>query len=63
MYTNNMKTTLKLETKDYEIDQAALSIECMSDEQNPKEKMMLWDGVKQAKQLSRSRNLLYNGDF
>ncbi|PER41600.1 pesticidial crystal protein [Bacillus thuringiensis] len=63
MYTNNMKNTLKLETTDYEIDQAAISIECMSDEQNPQEKKMLWDEVKHAKQLSQSRNLLYNGDF
>ncbi|MEE2021498.1 pesticidial crystal protein, partial [Bacillus toyonensis] len=58
-----MKNTLKLETTDYEIDQAAISIECMSNEQNPQEKMILWDEVKQAKQLSQSRNLLYNGDF
>ncbi|MGF1438506.1 pesticidial crystal protein [Bacillus thuringiensis] len=63
MYTNTMKNTLKIETTDYEIDQAAISIECMSDEKNPQEKMMLWDEVKQAKQLSQSRNLLYNGDF
>ncbi|PEU80287.1 pesticidial crystal protein, partial [Bacillus thuringiensis] len=63
MYTNAMKNTLKIETTDYEIDQAAISIECMSGEQNPQEKMMLWDEVKQAKQLSQSRNLLYNGDF
>ncbi|MBT2579834.1 pesticidial crystal protein [Bacillus sp. ISL-8] len=63
MYTNTMKNTLKIETTDYEIDQAAISIECMSAEQNPQEKMMLWDEVKQAKQLSQSRNLLYNGDF
>ncbi|AFU17353.1 Cry40-like protein (plasmid) [Bacillus thuringiensis MC28] len=63
MYTNNMKTTLKLETTDYEIDQAAISIECMSDEQDLQEKMMLWDEVKLAKQLSQSRNLLYNGNF
>ncbi|MED3542053.1 pesticidial crystal protein, partial [Bacillus toyonensis] len=63
MYINTMKNTLKLETTDYEIDQAAISIECMSNEQNPQEKMILWDEVKQAKQLSQSRNLLYNGDF
>ncbi|MGF1438333.1 pesticidial crystal protein [Bacillus thuringiensis] len=63
MYINTMKNTLKLETTDYEIDQAAISIECMSNEQNPQEKMILWDEVKQAKQLSQFRNLLYNGDF
>ncbi|MFJ1132441.1 pesticidial crystal protein [Bacillus cereus group sp. BfR-BA-01354] len=63
MFTSGTKNTLKIETTDYEIDQAAISIECMSDEQNPQEKMMLWDEVKQAKQLSQSRNLLQNGDF
>ncbi|MEI4605767.1 pesticidial crystal protein [Bacillus cereus] len=63
MFTSGTKHTLKIETTDYEIDQVANSIECMADEQNPQEKMMLWDEVKQAKQLSRSRNLLYNGDF
>nr|WFP21575.1 Cry56_orf1-like protein [Bacillus thuringiensis] len=63
MYTNAMKNTLKIETTDYEIDQAASSIECMSHEKYPQEKMILWDEVKQAKQLSQSRNLLYNGDF
>ncbi|WP_261784496.1 pesticidial crystal protein [Bacillus sp. 17RED48] len=63
MYANNIKNTLKLETTDYEIDQAAISIECMSNEQDPQKKMMLWDEVKQAKQLSQARNLLYNGDF
>ncbi|MDY0855132.1 pesticidial crystal protein [Bacillus thuringiensis] len=63
MYTNTTKSTLKIETTDYEIDQVAISIECMSDEQNPQGKMILWDEVKQAKYLSQSRNLLYNGDF
>ncbi|MES9783632.1 pesticidial crystal protein [Bacillus thuringiensis] len=63
MFTSGTKNTLKIETTDYEIDQAAISIECMSDEQNLQEKMMLWDEVKQAKQLSQSRNLLQNGDF
>ncbi|MED3539381.1 pesticidial crystal protein, partial [Bacillus toyonensis] len=63
MFTSGAKNTLKIETTDYEIDQVANSIECMSDEQNPQEKMMLWDEIKQAKQLSRSRNLLHNGDF
>ncbi|MED3069511.1 pesticidial crystal protein [Bacillus thuringiensis] len=63
MFTSGKKYTLKIETTDYEIDQAAISIECMSDEQNSQEKMMLWDEVKRAKQLSQSRNLLQNGDF
>ncbi|MDY8166263.1 pesticidial crystal protein [Bacillus thuringiensis] len=63
MFTSSTKNTLRIETTDYEIDQAAISIECMSDEQNSQKKMMLWDEVKRAKQLSQSRNLLYNGDF
>ncbi|PEU78340.1 pesticidial crystal protein, partial [Bacillus thuringiensis] len=63
MFTSGTKNTLKIETTDYEIDQAAISIECMSDEHSPKEKMMLWDEVKRAKQFSQSRNLLQNGDF
>ncbi|MFJ1136360.1 pesticidial crystal protein [Bacillus cereus group sp. BfR-BA-01354] len=63
MLTSDTKNTLKIETTDYEIDQAAIFIECMSDEQNPQEKMMLWDEVKRAKQFSQSRNLLQNGDF
>nr|AGV55022.1 Cry40ORF2 [Bacillus thuringiensis serovar mogi] len=63
MFTNNAENTLKIETTDYEIDQAAISIEYMSDEQYPQEKMMLWEEIKHAKQLSESRNLLQNGDF
>ncbi|MBZ8125721.1 pesticidial crystal protein [Bacillus thuringiensis] len=63
MFTSGTKNTLKIETTDYEIDQVAISIECMSDENSPKEKMMLWDEVKHAKYLSHSRNLLQNGDF
>ncbi|MEB9570768.1 pesticidial crystal protein, partial [Bacillus cereus] len=63
MFTSDTKNTLKIETTDYAIDQAAISIECMSDENSSKEKMILWDEVKQAKQLSHSRNLLQNGDF
>ncbi|MGE6619118.1 pesticidial crystal protein [Bacillus mycoides] len=63
MFTNNAKNALKIETTDYEIDQAAISIEYMSDEQYPQEKMMLWEEIKHAKQLSQSRNLLQNGDF
>ncbi|MBY7115385.1 pesticidial crystal protein [Bacillus sp. 17RED48] len=63
MFTSGTKNALSIETTDYEIDQAAISIECMSDEQNSQEKMVLWDEVKRAKQLSQSRNLLQNGDF
>nr|WFP21573.1 Cry53_orf2-like protein [Bacillus thuringiensis] len=63
MFTNNAKNALKIETTDYEIDQAAISIEYMSDDQYPQEKMMLWEEIKLAKKLSQSRNLLENGDF
>ncbi|WP_268750755.1 hypothetical protein [Bacillus sp. Root11] len=63
MFTSGAKNRLKLETTDYEIDQVANAIECMSDEQYSKEKLMLWDQVKHAKYLSQSRNLLQNGDF
>lgn len=63
MFTNNMKHMLKIETTDYEIDQVANSIECMPDEQYSKNKMILWDEIRYAKQLSQSRNLLRNGDF
>ncbi|MGE6682931.1 pesticidial crystal protein [Bacillus thuringiensis] len=63
MFISGTKNTLKVETTDYEIDQAANSIECMSDEQYSKDKMMLWEEIKHAKQLSQSRNLLQNGDF
>jgi len=58
-----MKNMLKMETTDFEIDQLANTIECMSDEQYSKNKMILWDEIKYAKQLSQSRNLLQNGDF
>ncbi|AJS57595.1 hypothetical protein [Paenibacillus sp. IHBB 10380] len=63
MFTKNMENMLKIETTDYEIDQVANSIECMSDEQYSKNKMILWDEIKYAKQLSQFRNLLQNGDF
>nr|AEI26333.1 cry39Ab-like protein [Bacillus thuringiensis] len=63
MFTSGAKNMLKIETTDHEIDQAAISIECMSDEQHSQEKMMLWDEVKHAKYLSQSRNLLQNGEF
>ncbi|MEC3140865.1 pesticidal crystal protein cry4Aa, partial [Bacillus thuringiensis] len=48
---------------DYDIDQAANLVECISEELYPKEKMLLLDEVKNAKQLSQSRNVLQNGDF
>nr|ATG85670.1 insecticidal crystal protein [Bacillus thuringiensis] len=63
LFTNDAKKALKIDTTDYDVDQAANLIECLSDEQYAKEKMILLDEVKYAKQLSQSRNLLQNGDF
>ncbi|MEB9552343.1 hypothetical protein P4J60_17150 [Bacillus cereus] len=48
---------------DYEIDQTAALIETLSEKLYPQEKMILLDTIKQAKQLSQSRNLIQNGDF
>ncbi|MGF9923970.1 pesticidial crystal protein, partial [Bacillus toyonensis] len=63
MFTSGAKNRLKIETTDHEIDQAAISIKAMLEEEHSQEKMMLWDEVKHAKYLSHSRNLLQNGDF
>nr|CAA68485.1 unnamed protein product [Bacillus thuringiensis] len=62
-YANPIKNTLQSELTDYDIDQAANLVECISEELYPKEKMLLLDEVKNAKQLSQSRNVLQNGDF
>ncbi|MGF2773187.1 pesticidial crystal protein [Bacillus cereus] len=63
MFTTNQKQMLKTEMTDYEIDQMAKALECISDEQSSQEKMRLWDELKYAKRLSQLRNLLQNGDF
>ncbi|MCU5408749.1 pesticidial crystal protein [Bacillus cereus] len=64
LFINQQKQYLKTETTDYEIDQVAISIKCMSDKQQyTQENMLWWDEVKHAKYLSHSRNLLQNGDF
>ncbi|MFY0521509.1 insecticidal delta-endotoxin Cry8Ea1 family protein, partial [Lysinibacillus sp. UGB7] len=63
LFTNETKNMLKADTTDYEIDQVANLVECVSDDLYAKEKIMLLDEVKYAKQLSQSRNLLQNGDF
>ncbi|WP_353054275.1 insecticidal delta-endotoxin Cry8Ea1 family protein [Bacillus thuringiensis] len=63
LFTNNGKNALKLNVTDYQVDQAARLVECMSDEIYPKEKMCLLDHVKCAKRLSQVRNLLNHGDF
>ncbi|MGG5741862.1 hypothetical protein [Bacillus cereus group sp. IBL03679] len=56
-------TTLQLNVTDYQVDQVATLVECLSDQIHPKEKMCLLDQVKCAKRLSRERNLLNYGDF
>nr|BAD67158.1 hypothetical protein [Bacillus thuringiensis] len=63
MFTSGGKNMLKLETTDYEIDKMANYVKNMSDEQYSQEKMMQWNDIKYAKQLSQARNLLQNGDF
>ncbi|MES1054042.1 hypothetical protein FOA24_35255, partial [Bacillus thuringiensis] len=63
LFTNNAKQMLQLNVTDYQVDQAARLVECMSDEIYPKEKMCLLDHVKCAKRLSQVRNLLNHGDF
>ncbi|AFU17343.1 C-terminal half of 130-kDa type delta-endotoxin (plasmid) [Bacillus thuringiensis MC28] len=63
MFTSGAKNMLKIETTDHEIDETAISIKTMLEEEHSQEKMMLWDEVKHAKYLSQSRNLLQNGDF
>nr|AGU13861.1 pesticidal protein [Brevibacillus laterosporus] len=62
LFTNESKNVLKKDTTDYDIDQAANLVECVSDE-CANAKMILLDEVKYAKQLSEARNLLLNGNF
>nr|BAD95474.1 Cryhime1 [Paenibacillus popilliae] len=62
LFTDGSKKALKEDTTDYEIDQAANVVDCISDECGH-EKMILLDEVKYAKQLSQARNLLLNGNF
>ncbi|PER42111.1 pesticidal protein [Bacillus thuringiensis] len=63
LFTNDLKNDLKIETTDYDVDQAANLVECVPEELYAKEKMILLDEVKHAKQLSESRNLIQNGNF
>ncbi|UYX55714.1 hypothetical protein M3Y14_31005 (plasmid) [Bacillus thuringiensis] len=63
LFTNNGRDTLKVATADYDVDQAANLVECVPGELYTKEKMILLDEVKHAKQLSESRNLIQNGNF
>ncbi|MGH0945301.1 hypothetical protein ACQVTS_30160 [Bacillus mycoides] len=56
-------TTLRVNTTDYHVEQAAQLVACITDPIHTKEKMCLLDQVKLAKRLSRKRNLLNYGDF
>ncbi|AFU16949.1 pesticidial crystal protein cry4BA (plasmid) [Bacillus thuringiensis MC28] len=63
LFINNGREALKVNTTDYDVDQAANLVECVPEELYAKEKMILLDEVKHAKQLSASRNLIRNGNF
>ncbi|PEA00923.1 hypothetical protein CON37_30860, partial [Bacillus cereus] len=56
-------TTLQITATDYQVDQAAKLVACISDPIYTKEKMCLLEQVKLAKRLGRTRNLLNYGDF
>lgn len=56
-------TTLQINVTDYQVDQAAQLVACISDPIYTKEKRCLLEQVKLAKRLSRTRNLLNHGDF
>ncbi|PFE08199.1 insecticidal delta-endotoxin Cry8Ea1 family protein [Bacillus cereus] len=63
LFTDDAKNALQLGVTDYDVDQAANKVDCMSDDVFPQEKMVLLDQVKFAKRLSQKRNLLNDGDF
>ncbi|OTW93738.1 hypothetical protein BK710_00140, partial [Bacillus thuringiensis serovar sumiyoshiensis] len=54
---------LQVNVKDYQVDQAANLVSCLSDEQYGYDKKMLLEVVRAAKRLSRERNLLQDPDF
>nr|AQM56944.1 Cry32Eb-like protein [Bacillus thuringiensis] len=58
-----LNDALQLKVTDYQVDQAAKLVECISDPIHTKEKMCLLEQVKMAKRLSQARNLLHHGDF
>nr|ACF37208.1 delta-endotoxin [Bacillus thuringiensis] len=62
LFTNE-KDALQTSVTDYQVNQAANLIECLSDELYPNEKRMLWDAVKEAKRLVQARNLLQDTGF
>ncbi|MEK4787889.1 insecticidal delta-endotoxin Cry8Ea1 family protein [Bacillus sp. FSL K6-0073] len=57
------KDGLKPGVTDYEVNQAANLVECLSDDLYPNEKRLLFDAVREAKRLSGARNLLQDPDF
>nr|AFH78109.1 Cry8x [Bacillus thuringiensis] len=59
----NTKDGLRPGVTDYEVNQAANLVECLSDDLYPNEKRLLFDAVKEAKRLSEARNLLQDPDF
>ncbi|MEW9575851.1 hypothetical protein U9K47_10455, partial [Bacillus toyonensis] len=63
LFADANHSKLKLDTTDYRIDQAALQVEQISNEEDALEKMQLFDLVRCAKRLSTKRNLLHYGDF
>ncbi|MDY7522284.1 hypothetical protein SBO61_29810, partial [Bacillus thuringiensis] len=59
----NTKDGLRPGVTDYEVNQAANLVECLSDDLYPNEKRLLFDAVREAKRLSEERNLLQDPDF
>uniref|UniRef100_Q45705 Pesticidal crystal protein Cry8Ba n=1 Tax=Bacillus thuringiensis serovar kumamotoensis TaxID=132267 RepID=CR8BA_BACUK len=59
----NTKDGLQPGVTDYEVNQAANLVECLSDDLYPNEKRLLFDAVREAKRLSEARNLLQDPDF
>ncbi|ADY24756.1 pesticidial crystal protein cry4BA (plasmid) [Bacillus thuringiensis serovar finitimus YBT-020] len=57
------RNALKTDVTDYQIDQAANLVECISGDLYAKEKIVLLRAVKFAKQLSQSQNLLSDPEF
>nr|ABW08088.1 insecticidal crystal protein [Bacillus thuringiensis] len=60
---SNTTDTLLPGVTDYEVNQAANLVECLSDDLYPNEKRLLFDAVREAKRLSEARNLLQDPDF
>ncbi|MGW2602692.1 insecticidal delta-endotoxin Cry8Ea1 family protein [Streptomyces klenkii] len=54
---------LQVNVTDYQVDQAANLVSCLSDEQYGHDKKMLLEAVRAAKRLSRERNLLQDPDI